>query len=226
MKDKTNVSKKRYWGRGEHWDFSGGKKATLVCFIRELYLPGAKCAAIGAYVVERGLSGVGLLFPLPFVDDELPLEMGQELEVLLLLGHTYHLRARKKCSGSYCDDSMYIEGQIMCADSPRTFSFPGNRLSNFFCREKVKVSQPMLEACLPCQKYTTHWKSSSGCLSSSSSAAPPPPPPPLPPPSFFSFSSSSYSTGTQYLWKQSEIRGRQWLSLTQRHQSNRAPSLL
>lgn len=72
----------------------------------------------------------------------------------------------------------------MCADSPRTFSFPGNRLSNFFCREKVKVSQPMLEACLPCQKYTTHWKSSSGCLSSSSSAAPPPlppPPPPLPP---------------------------------------------
>lgn len=77
--------------------------------------------------------------------------------------------------------------------NPDTFSFPGKRLSNFFCREKVKVSQPMLEACLPCQKYTTHWKSSSGCLSSSSSSAPSPP-------SFFSLSSSSYSTGTQYLW--------------------------
>lgn len=58
-----------------------------------LCLPGAKCAAIGAYVIERGLSSVRLLFPLPFVDDELPLEMGQELEVLLLLGHTHHLRS-------------------------------------------------------------------------------------------------------------------------------------
>lgn len=81
-----------------------------MCVITELCLPGAKCAAIGAYVVERGLSGISLLFPLPFVDDELPLEMGQELEVLLLLGHTHHLTARKKWSGSYCDDSMYVEG--------------------------------------------------------------------------------------------------------------------
>lgn len=56
-----------------------------------LSLPGAKCAAIGAYVIEGGLSRVGLQFPLPFVDDELPLEMGQELEVLLLLSHSHHL---------------------------------------------------------------------------------------------------------------------------------------
>lgn len=54
-------------------------------------LPGAKCTAICADVVKGRLSSVGLLFPLPFVDDELPLEMGQELEVLLLLGHTHHL---------------------------------------------------------------------------------------------------------------------------------------
>lgn len=59
-----------------------------------LHPPGAKCAAIGAYVVEGGLSSVGLLFPLPFVDDELPLEMGQELEVLLLLSHTHHLQSK------------------------------------------------------------------------------------------------------------------------------------
>lgn len=59
-----------------------------------LLLPGAKCASIGAYVVEGGLSRVGYLFPFPFVDDELPLEMGQELEVLLLLGHSHHLRNR------------------------------------------------------------------------------------------------------------------------------------
>lgn len=59
-----------------------------------LYLPGAKCAPIGAYVVEGGLSRVCLLFPLPFVDDELPLEVGQELEVFLLLGHTHHLQRK------------------------------------------------------------------------------------------------------------------------------------
>lgn len=57
-----------------------------------LYRPGAKCTAIGAYVVEGGLSRVRLLFPLPFVNDELSLEVGQELEVFLLLGHTYHLQ--------------------------------------------------------------------------------------------------------------------------------------
>lgn len=56
-------------------------------------LPGAQSAAIGAYVVEGGLCRVSLLFPLPFVDDELPLEMGEELEVLLLLGHTYYLNS-------------------------------------------------------------------------------------------------------------------------------------
>lgn len=109
--------------------------------------------------------------------------------------------------------------QIMRTNNPDTFSFPGKRLSNFFCREKVNVSQPMLEACLPCQKYTTHWKSSSGCLSSSS-AAPPPPSPPLP--SFFSLSSSSYSTGTQYLRAQSEIR--QWLTLKEQYQASGATS--
>lgn len=59
-------------------------------------LPAAQCAAIGANVVEGGLSRVRLLFPLPFVDDELPLEMGQELEVLLLLGHTHHLKTARK----------------------------------------------------------------------------------------------------------------------------------
>ena len=58
-----------------------------------LCLPGAKCAAIGAYVIEGGLGAIRLLFPFPFVDDELPLEVGQELEVLLLLSHTHHLNA-------------------------------------------------------------------------------------------------------------------------------------
>jgi hypothetical protein len=33
-----------------------------------------------------------------------------------------------------------------------TSSFSPKRLSNFFCREKVKVSQPMLELSRPCQK--------------------------------------------------------------------------
>lgn len=69
-----------------------GDNSTTVC------LPGAKCAAIGAYLVEGGLSRVNLLFPLPFVDDELPLEMRQELEVLLLLGHTHHLNSKTGCS--------------------------------------------------------------------------------------------------------------------------------
>lgn len=59
-----------------------------------LLLPGAKCASIGAYVVEGGLSRVSYLLPFAFVDDELPLEMGQELEVLLLLGHSHHLHRR------------------------------------------------------------------------------------------------------------------------------------
>lgn len=158
--------------------FGGGKEA--------LPLPGAKCASIGAYVVEGGLSRVGDLFPFPFVDDELPLEMGQELEVLLLLGHSHHLHNRAQQWERVLDMN-----ELGRAHNPATFSFPGKRLSNFFCREKVKVSQPMLEACLPCQKYTTHWKSSSVCFSSSSSAPSPP--------SFFSLSSSSYSTGTQYL---------------------------
>lgn len=58
--------------------------------------PCAKCAAVGADVVEGGLSRVALLFPLPLVDDELPLEVGQELEVLLLLGHAHHLDTKKK----------------------------------------------------------------------------------------------------------------------------------
>lgn len=173
----------------------GGDSVPVFLNLTVLSLPGAKCAAIGAYVIEGGLSRVRLHFPLPFVDDELPLEMGQELEVLLLLGHSHHLhhkgeqRLMKSPTGRV--------KRFKCTNKPDTFSFPGKRLSNFFCREKVKVSQPMLEACLPCQKYTTHWKSSSGCLSSSSSSAPPPLPPPSP--SFFSFSSSSYSTGTQYL---------------------------
>lgn len=57
-------------------------------------LPGAERASIGAYLVEGGLSRVGYLLPFPFVDDELPLEMGQELEVLLLLGHPHHLHSR------------------------------------------------------------------------------------------------------------------------------------
>ena len=57
-----------------------------------MYPPGAECAAVGADVVERGLGGVSLLLPLPLVDDELPLEVGQELQVLLLLGHTHHLQ--------------------------------------------------------------------------------------------------------------------------------------
>lgn len=72
-------------------NFSGRENKLAPVF---LYLPGAKCAAIGAYVVEGGLSRVRLLFPLPFVDDELPLEVGQELEVFLLLGHTHHLQRK------------------------------------------------------------------------------------------------------------------------------------
>lgn len=56
--------------------------------------PGAERAAVGADVVERGLRRVGLLFPLPLVDDELPLEVGQELQVLLLLGHAHHLQKK------------------------------------------------------------------------------------------------------------------------------------
>lgn len=60
------------------------------------YEPCAKCAAIGADMVERGLSRVGVLLPLPFVDDELPLEVGQELEVLLLLGHSHHLNSKTR----------------------------------------------------------------------------------------------------------------------------------
>lgn len=68
----------------------------IVLFFLETCPPGAKCAAVGAYVVERGLSSVRLLFPLPFVDDELPLEVRQELEVLLLLGHPHHLHRQMK----------------------------------------------------------------------------------------------------------------------------------
>lgn len=67
-------------------DTKGFKEAPL--------LPGAKCASVGAYVVEGGLGAVGRLLPLPFVDDELSFEMGQELEVLLLLGHSHHLHSR------------------------------------------------------------------------------------------------------------------------------------
>lgn len=63
-------------------------------FKEVLLLPGAKCASVGAYVVEGGLSRVGYLLPFPFVDDELSFEMGQELEVLLLLGHSHHLHSR------------------------------------------------------------------------------------------------------------------------------------
>lgn len=70
-----------------------------------LSLPGAKCAAIGAYLVEGGLSSVSLLFPLPFVDDELPLEMRQELEVLLLLSHTHHLNSK---TGYACQFSAMV----------------------------------------------------------------------------------------------------------------------
>lgn len=126
----------------------GGKNKLVPMF---LHLPGAKCAAIGAYVVEGGLSPVRLLFPLPFVDDELPLEVGQELEVFLLLGHTHHLQRKYALQLSilYKKKKCF---KMMCRDDPHTFSFPGKRLSNFFCREKVKVSQPMLEASLPCQK--------------------------------------------------------------------------
>lgn len=178
------------------------------CFLR---VPGAESASVGADVVEGGLSGIRLLFPLPFVDDEPPLEMGQELQVLLLLGHTNHLQSettRVLLSRRFLVRSLRppanrrVKRRQELWKNSDTFSFPGKRLSNFFCREKVNVSQPMLDACLPCQKYTTHWKSSSGCLSSSSSSAAPLPPPLLPSPSspsFFSFSSSSYSTGTQYL---------------------------
>lgn len=115
-------------------------------------LPAAKCAAIGAYVVQRGLRRIRLLFPLPFVDDELPLEVGQELEVFLLLGHTHHLNG-KKGSALSTQQKITVSKKKKCIQFYLdTFSFPGKRLSNFFCREKVKVSQPMLEACLPCQK--------------------------------------------------------------------------
>lgn len=79
-----------FW-EGKQDDFCGRENKLVPMF---LYLPGAKCAAIGAYVVEGGLSRVCLLFPLPFVDDELPLEVGQELEVFLLLGHTHHLQRK------------------------------------------------------------------------------------------------------------------------------------
>lgn len=57
--------------------------------------PGAERAAVGADVVEGRLDAVIVLLPLPFVDDELPLEVGQELEVLLLLGHPHHLNSKK-----------------------------------------------------------------------------------------------------------------------------------
>lgn len=56
-------------------------------------------------MVKGGLSRISLLFPLPFVDDELPLEMGQELEVLLLLGHAHHLNSETGLavnSAPYC----------------------------------------------------------------------------------------------------------------------------
>lgn len=76
-----------------------------------LSLPGAKCAAIGAYVIEGGLSCVCLLFPLPFVDDELPLEMGQELEVLLLLGHSYHLHHQDEQSVMLVPNRVIFKGQ-------------------------------------------------------------------------------------------------------------------
>lgn len=42
---------------------------------QDAYEPSAKRAAISAYVVKGGLGGVRLLFPLPFVNNELPLEM-------------------------------------------------------------------------------------------------------------------------------------------------------
>lgn len=72
-------------------DFHPGRNQLVVVSLR---LPCAKSAAVGANVVEGGLSRVGLLFPLPLVDDELPLEVGQELEVLLLLGHAHHLQKK------------------------------------------------------------------------------------------------------------------------------------
>ncbi len=71
----------------------------------EQRLPGAKCTAIGSYVVEGGLSSVSLLFPLPFVDDELPLEVGQKLKILLLLGHTHHLNIK---TGDGCQFSTVL----------------------------------------------------------------------------------------------------------------------
>ena len=84
-----------------------GSKVEIQCLNRDarcrhegfkevLLLPGAKGASIGAYVVEGGLSRVSDLLPFPFVDNELPLEMGQELEVLLLLGHSHHLHSRAR----------------------------------------------------------------------------------------------------------------------------------
>lgn len=55
-------------------------------------LPGAEGAAVGADLVQAGLRGaLGRPPPAP-VDDELPLEVGQELGVLLLLRHAHHLR--------------------------------------------------------------------------------------------------------------------------------------
>lgn len=68
------------------FDMKGFKEAPL--------LPGAKRAPVGAYMVEGGLGRVAYLLPLPFVDDEPSFEMGQELEVLLLLGHSHHLHSR------------------------------------------------------------------------------------------------------------------------------------
>lgn len=53
--------------------------------------PGAERAAIGADVVEAGLEILILGFPLALVDDELPLEVGEELGVLLLLRHAHNL---------------------------------------------------------------------------------------------------------------------------------------
>lgn len=83
------------WHASKHSNFSEDKRSRFC-------MPGTKCAAIGAYVVEGGLGRVGVLFPLPFVDDELPLEVGQELEVLLLLSHTHHLN-NKTGRDCHCD---------------------------------------------------------------------------------------------------------------------------
>lgn len=97
---KKKKKKRSFWGSGswhasKHSNFSEDKRSRFC-------MPGAKCAAIGAYVVEGGLGRVGVLFPLPFVDDELPLKVGQELEVLLLLSHTHHLN-NKTGRDCHCD---------------------------------------------------------------------------------------------------------------------------